>query len=83
MMLVRETFALEEEEGADVRVGSAFIVSTRGYFAVSYAALLRMDSLLMAPMTWKRGEEGMVTCICVRMRVIAEGKISLSCVAVS
>ena len=82
-----DTSTLEEEEGAYVEegrgVGAASIISTRGHFAASCAALLRIDFLLMAPMTWKRGEGGMVTCMCVRMRVIAEGKMSLSCVVVS
>ena len=86
-MSARETFALKEEEGADEekgqRVGAASIVLTRGHFAANCVALLWIDSLLMAPMTWKRGEGGMVTCKCVRMRVIVEGKMSLSRVAVS
>ena len=87
MMSVRETSALEEEEGADVkegrRVKATSILSTRGRFATSYAALLWIDYLLVAPMTWKRREGGMVTCRCMRMHVIAEGKISLSHVAMS
>ena len=37
----------------------------------------------MAPMTWKNGEERMVTCKCVRMHVIVEEKMSLSRVEVS
>ena len=86
-MSARETSTLEEEERANVEkgqgVGAAFVVSTRGRFAASYAAFLLIDSLLMVPMTWKRGVGGMVTCMCVRMRVIAEGKMSLSRVAVS
>ena len=61
MMLVREIASLDEEEGAYEEEGreegatgfvvAAFKGSTWGRFAVSYAALLRIDSLLMAPMT--------------------------------
>ena len=61
MMSTREIVALDEEEGAkkeEVReegvVGSAeaaFEGYTHGHFAVSYAALLQIDSLLMVPMT--------------------------------
>ena len=61
MMLAKETSTLEEEGGADEEEGreegatgfvvAAFKGSTWGRFAVSYAALLRIDSLLMAPMT--------------------------------
>ena len=88
-MSMRETSTLEEEEGADKEegweegvVGVASIVSTSGCFATSCTTLLRIDSLIMAPMTWKwRG--GMVGCMCVRMRVIAEGRMSLSCVVMS
>ena len=89
-MSVRETTALDEEEGADEEGGreegatrSASEGSIRGRFTASYATLLRIDSLLMAPMTWKRGKEGMVTCKCVRMHMIAEEKMSLSHVEVS
>ena len=84
-MLAREIVALNEEEGreegATRSVGAASVGSTRGRFTASYATLLRIDSLLMAPMIRKKGEGGMVTCKCVRMRVIAEGKMSLLCVA--
>ena len=89
MMSARETLALEEEEEADEKegqevgvVGVAFGVSKRGRFVANCARLLQIDSLLMAPMTWKRGG-GIVTCMCVRMCMIAEEKISLSCVSVS
>ena len=88
-MSARETLAQEEEEGADEEEGQevgaarvAFDVTKWGHFAANCAALLQIDSLLMAPMTWKRGG-GIVTCICVRMCVIAKGKMSLSCVSVS
>ena len=58
MMSAKETSALEEEEGVDVEegqgVGVASVVSTPSCFAANYAALLRIDSLLMAAMTWKR-----------------------------
>ena len=81
-MSARETSAPEEEEGAD-KEEVAFVVFTRGHFATSYATLLWIDSLLMAPMTWKRGKGGMVTCKYVNMRVIAEGKMSLSRVVMS
>ena len=60
-MLAREITARDEEEGADEEegqeervVGSAGAASegsTCGRFAASCAALLRIDSLLMAPMT--------------------------------
>ena len=70
MLSVRETSALDEEDGVDEEegrgVGAASVVSTRGPYATSYTALLQIDSLLMAPMTWKRGKGGMVTCKCVR-----------------
>jgi len=87
MMSARETATLNEEEGAEEEEGREEGVasegSTQGCFAASCVALLQIDSLLMAPLTYKRGEEGMVTCKCVRMRVIAEGKMSLSHVAMS
>ena len=51
--------------------------------ATSYVALLCIDSILIAPIIVKKGEEGIGMCMCVRMRVIAKGKISLSRVAVS
>ena len=89
MMSARETLAQEEEKGADEEegrevgaAGVAFVFTKCGRFAANCAALLQIDSLLMAPMTWKRGG-GIVMCICVRMYVIAEGKMSLSCVSVS
>jgi len=90
MMSARETSTLEDEEGADEEEGrmigaawAASVVFTQGRFAASCVALLRIDSLLMAPMTWKRGERGIVTCMCMRMRVTVEGKMSLSRVAMS
>ena len=58
MMSARETLALEEEERVDEEegrkvgaAGVAFVVSTWGYFATNCAALLQIDSLLMAPVT--------------------------------
>ena len=51
--------------------------------ATSYVALLYIGSLLIAPIIVKKGEEGIGMCMCVRMHVIAEGKISLSRVAIS
>ena len=90
MMAVRETSASEEEErGADeeegrkARAASVEVDSTRGRLSASCASLLRIDSLLIASMTLKGEERGIVTCTCERMRVIAKGKISLSHVAVS
>ena len=90
MMSARKTSALEEEERANEEKGrevgaaeAASVVSTHGRFVASYVALLWIDTLLMAPMTWKRGEGGIVTCVCVRIRVIAERKMSSSHVAVS
>ena len=89
-MSARETTTLNEEKGAEEEegreegaAGVASEGSTRGLFATSCAALLQIDSSLMAPLTYKRGEKGMVTCKCVRMHVIAEGKMSLSHVAMS
>ena len=86
-MLARETTALDEEEGQEEgdagSSGAASEGSIRGRFIASYATLLQIYSLLMAPMTWKRGKEGMVTCKCVRMHMIAEEKMSLSHVEVS
>ena len=79
-MSARETFTLEEEkwvfkeEGREEGVAS--VISAHGRFAASYATLLQIYFLLMAPMTWKRGEGGIVTCMCVRMCVIAERKMS-------
>ena len=61
MTSTRETSALNEEEGADEEedweegaagfVGATSEGSTQGCFTVSCAALLRIDFLLMAPMT--------------------------------
>ena len=89
-MSTKETFALEEEErvdeeeGREVKVvGATFVISICGRFITSCAAILQINSLLMAPMTRKRRKGGMVTCMCVRMHVITEGKMSLSSVAVS
>ena len=63
MMLVRETAARYEEEGVEDEegrvegfarsTGVASESSTYGHFAASYAALRRIDSLLMAPKTKK------------------------------
>ena len=63
MMLVRETAARYEEEGVEDEEGQmegaarstgvALEGSTCGHFVASYAALHRIDSLLMAPMTKK------------------------------
>ena len=87
MMSARETSALKEEEGVDVEEGrgveATFIISTRGCLATSCATLFQIESLLLAPMTLKRREGGMVTCMCVRMFVIAKGKMSLSYVVMS
>ena len=89
MMSTKETSALEEEEGENVEegrdvgaTGAASLVSTCGRFTASYATLLWIDSLLMEPMTGKK-RGGIETYMCVRMHVIAEGKMSLSRVAVS
>ena len=61
MMLTRETTAQDEEEGAEEEEGrekgaagfarAASVGFTHSCFATSYAALHRIDSLLMAPMT--------------------------------
>ena len=58
MMSARETIALDEEEGAEEEdgckegvVGATSENSTRCCFVASYAALLQIDSLLMAPIT--------------------------------
>ena len=61
MMSAKETATLDEEEGAeeekDQEEGAAGLAeaasvgSTCSRFAVSYAALLQVDSLLMAPVT--------------------------------
>ena len=55
MMSTREKATLDEEERAEEeegqKEGAAFVDSTCGYFAASYTTLLRIDSLLMAPMT--------------------------------
>ena len=57
MMAARETSALEEEEGGadkeeglEAGVASVEVDSIWGRFAANYASLLRIDSLLMAPM---------------------------------
>ena len=59
-MSARETFTLKEEkwvfEEEGREEGVASVISAHGHFAASYAALLRIYFLLMAPMTWKRGE---------------------------
>ena len=89
MVATRETSAPEEESEANMEehqeaaTTSIIVDSTQGRLATRCALFLRIDSLLMAPMEKKRGEGGMVTCKCVRMRVITEGKISLSRVVVS
>ena len=61
MMLAKETATLDEEEGAEEEEGreegaagstkAASVGPTCGRFAVSYVALLQVDSLLMVPMT--------------------------------
>ena len=58
MMATRETLVPEEEEGGaneeeGLEAGAASIKvdSTWGCLAASYASLLQIDSLLMAPMT--------------------------------
>ena len=85
-----------EEEGREAKAASLAtqkaassygvgVDSWRGYLALatSYAVLLYIESWLIAPMIRKRVVEGIETCRCVRMHVIAEGKISLSHVIVS
>ena len=49
----------------------------------SYASLLLINSQLTAPMIEKREVEGIRMCMCVRMHLTAEVKISLSRVAMS
>ena len=57
MMAARETSAPKEEEGVpdeeeglEVEAASVEVDSTQGLFATSCVSLLRIDSLLMAPM---------------------------------
>ena len=76
-----------EEEGAEVegaeRVGRS-VISVRGRFGRSWTLLRRTGIAFMTPMTKKRrGESGILTKKCQGICVIAEGKISLSRVAVS
>ena len=86
----------DEEEGQKAYVASlatqkeassywARVNSSRAHLALEAicASLLHIDPWLIAPMIEKRGAEGIGMCMCVRMRVIAKGKISLSCVAMS
>ena len=61
MMSTRETATRDKEEGAEVEegrekratgfAGAASVGSARSRFVASCAALQRIDSLLMAPMT--------------------------------
>ena len=66
-------------------LASSCWVGVRGRLALAAncVAHFYIDSLLTTPMREKRGEEGIGMCMCVRMRVIAEGKISLLHVVVS
>ena len=58
MMAARENSALkekergvDEEEGRKAGAASVEVDSTRGHLAANYVSLLRIDFLLMAPMT--------------------------------
>ena len=72
---------VEKEEGTTEAIGAS--VSTHGRFGQNWALLRRTKLALMAPIVVKYGESGMRMEKWRRIHVIAEGKMSLSCVAVS
>ena len=72
---------VKEEGGTGEAVGSS--VTPRGRFSWNWVSLCWIEPALMAPMVVKKGEEGMKMEKHWRIRMIAEGRMSLSWVAVS
>ena len=76
-----EVEGAEEDDGIAKAAGS--VGSICGHFGRSWASLCFTEPTLMVPMVVKKGEEGMGINKCLKIHVTAEGKMSLSRVAVS